>query len=81
MKILIKKTSLKKLFKIPNGYVFTENDTRYHGSLIPNLKILKKTKRIDFKVTLKSPNKRDQELLHYNPVNTHIFKPKIYPKD
>lgn len=80
MKKLIKKTSLKKLFKIPNGHVLTKNDIRYHGSLIPNLKILREIKLIDFKVTLKSPNKKYQEVLHNNSVNTHIFKPKYFQK-
>lgn len=73
------KTNLKRLFDIPNNHIMTLNDFRYHASLVPSIRILKKIKAIDFKVTLKRPSKNHlNELIHHNSVNTHIFKPKYF---
>lgn len=82
MRQLIRRTNLRDLFKIPRDHSLTENDIRYHSSLIPNLSILEKTKAINFKVTLGNPSKiNDVELLHHNSVNSHIFKPKYFQQD
>jgi hypothetical protein len=76
------KADLKDLFKVPNDYKMTENNIRYHASLVPNLDVLKKTKLINFKITLEIPNKNYGKLIsHHNSVNTHILKPKYFILD
>lgn len=79
MKQIINQQSLEKLLTVPRNHKLTENDIRYHGSLIPELKVLKKIKSIKFEITYKTKcGKNKPELVHQNSVNTHIFKPKFF---
>lgn len=79
MKQVINQQSLEDLLTVPRNHKLTENDIRYHGSLIPELKVLKKIKSIAFEITYKTKcGKNKPELIHQNSVNTHLFKPKFF---
>lgn len=74
---MVKNIPILELFSVTNGYSLNEERYRYYSSLIPEISILKKCRKISFLLDLKCPLVKER-LEYNNPINTHLFKPKFY---